>query len=90
MPVDDHPIHPSTQHDRPVAGCHNRPNGKTPYYVTAFGQEVYDRFTTTCRQIGHKVCGVWHPLDECDGCTAEKDEAYIAKSRNDIDLSSRS
>ena len=46
------------------------------------------RHKLPCRQVGRRFNGVWVPLDECLGCKAEKDVAYISKSREMIDQES--
>ena len=69
------------------SGCFNRDTYTPPYYITAYGEECYSRGTTLCRQVGERREGAWHPLPECEGCLADKDEAYISESRINIDRS---
>ena len=72
MPVADHPIHASVQHDKPPAGCYDRA------YITT-------TMSTLCRQIGQRTPDGWQPLPECVGCIAAKDASYVQQARQDID-----
>ena len=66
-------------------GCFNRSDYHATDYITAYGEVVVDRGTRICRQVGEWREALWHPLPECEGCTAEKDIPYITKARADID-----
>lgn len=80
-PVEDHPVHPSVQRDRPEAGCFNREAFDPFYYVqdgwTVDGRrhmiKVRHRLSTLCRQT--------LALPECEGCQVPKDVKYIKKMK---------
>lgn len=90
MPVDDVAVHPKVRRDRHTAGCYDRsPPPIDPVPIRTFTGEVYfSEASHQCRQVGRKFNGAWIPLDECLGCKATKDEAYITKARIDIDTES--
>lgn len=78
MPVEDHPVHPSTIRTNPHPGCWNQPRSREPYlvkdgftlsYVGAGRYEAIQRFKTIpdplsleCRYDQHLG------PEECEGC----------------------
>ena len=85
MPVVDHAVHPLTQHPKVISGCYSRKGMKPGYwcyvrqYLVDGRYELVDTWiphtmSTKCRQINN--------LPECEGCTAEKDVAYIERMKH--------
>lgn len=84
MPVEDHPVHPSTQHAVPISGCNSRNPMHDSYgtLIRDFTQgvprglrpwRVPHKMSTLCRQIHYAT------LPECRGCQAPKDMTYITE-----------
>ena len=85
MPVEDHDVHESTQHDKPPSGCYNRTGMKNAYFMLQRyynpdgsyelgGVWVMHNMSKTCRQV--------NDLPECVGCVAGKDTDYIRRMKS--------
>ncbi len=92
MAVEDHPVHESVRHVNLRAGCHSKPPASGGYYAMhreyrpdgSFTNEqvwIPNNMSRTCRQTGEYRNGQWEELDECKGCTAERDWEFINKMR---------
>lgn len=89
MPVQDIPVHPIVRHERIRPGCYDRTGNAAVIYRTFSDEMVVSEFhDAICRQIGRKVGDKWHPLSECMGCQARKDNGYISQAREAIDRES--
>ena len=85
MPVVDHAVHPLTQHSKVISGCYNRKGMKHGYWC--YVRQYFDdgNFMMTYEYIPHTMstkCRQINNLPECEGCTAEKDVAYIEQMKH--------